>query len=176
MSKRTAEPHLWVTLSPGERREWLRRSRDLYFAAAHPLPQAAPGHVFELVGSSITDLTSFLCAMGEAINGPGGYFGSNLNAFEDCCWGGFGATPPFSVRWADASASKRALDHAAMAAWAREQLECLEQLAERERADRAEGAAWLARVVAQAERGEGETLFDLLVQTMRGAQIAVEEG
>ena len=28
--------------------------------------------------------------MGEAVNGPGGYFGRNLDAFADCLRGGFG--------------------------------------------------------------------------------------
>lgn len=33
-------------------------------------------------------------SIGEAINGPGGYFGWNLDALHDCLRGGFGALTP----------------------------------------------------------------------------------
>ncbi|WP_327590963.1 barstar family protein [Nonomuraea sp. NBC_00507] len=32
----------------------------------------------------MTDEAAFYLAMGEAINGPGGYFGRNLDALDDC--------------------------------------------------------------------------------------------
>jgi hypothetical protein len=162
------ELHSWVALSQRAREEWLDHARQRYFSAEHPQPQAPPGHVFELAGKAITDLTSFFCAMGEAINGPGGYFGAGFHGFDDCCVGGFGATPPCTIRWNDASVAKRALDHAALAAWARQRLETHEFLD-------GEGAAWLADTIARAERDEGETLFDMLVETMRDRGISVEE-
>ena len=116
-------------------------------------------------------MTSFLCAIGEAINGPGGYFGRHLIAFDDCCVGGFGATPPFTVRWAHSALSRQALDHVALAAWARERLDALRQ----KDAAGEEGADWFAQTIAQAERGEGATLFEMLVETMRSRRITVEE-
>jgi len=149
--------HTWLELSPAERVTWLVQSRDRYFAAAHPLPQAAPGHVLEIDGRTITDVTSLLCAIGEAINGPGGYFGSQLLAFDDCCVGGFGATPPFTVRWTHAALSRQALDHAALAVSARAGLELLRQEDAQTQEYCAEGAAWYAQTIAQAERGEGVT-------------------
>ncbi|MGR7001821.1 barstar family protein [Yinghuangia aomiensis] len=33
-------------------------------------------------------------ALGETVNGPGGYFGGNLDALDDCLGGTFGYTAP----------------------------------------------------------------------------------
>ncbi|MGM9383125.1 barstar family protein [Streptomyces antibioticus] len=63
--------------------------------------------MFTLDGRHITDEDSFYCAIGEAVNGPGGYFGWNLAALDDCLRGGWGATAPFTLRW-DSSAKTRA--------------------------------------------------------------------
>ncbi|MEU7913245.1 barstar family protein [Microbispora bryophytorum] len=57
-------------------------------------PDRAPGRTYDLDGSHITDKAGFHLAIGEAINGPGGYFGCNLDALDDCLCGG--------VRGADA--------------------------------------------------------------------------
>ncbi|WP_030688476.1 barstar family protein [Streptomyces sp. NRRL B-1347] len=45
-------------------------------------------------------------AIGEVINEPGGYFGRNLDALDDCLCGGWGATAPFTLHW-DSSAEAR---------------------------------------------------------------------
>ncbi|WP_372346599.1 barstar family protein [Streptomyces sp. KL116D] len=52
-----------------------------------------------LDGRHIVDRDTFCCAIGEAINGPGGYFGWNLDALDDCLCGGWGATTPFTLHW-----------------------------------------------------------------------------
>ncbi|WP_330479236.1 barstar family protein [Streptomyces platensis] len=67
-----------------------------------------------LDGRHIVDRDSFSCAIGEAINGPGGYFGWNFDALDDCLRGGWGATPPFALH-GDSSAAARA--HWNGAAW-----------------------------------------------------------
>lgn len=41
----------------------------------------------------------FYCAMGEAVNGPGGYFGATLDGLHDCLRGGSGITAPFDLVW-----------------------------------------------------------------------------
>ncbi|WP_410652226.1 barstar family protein [Amycolatopsis sp. cmx-4-54] len=38
----------------------------------------------------MTDIEGFYRAIGEPIDGPGGYFGWNLGALEDCLHGDFG--------------------------------------------------------------------------------------
>src|SRR2546421_5312984 len=46
------------------------------------------GTRYDLDGRFVTDVEGFYCAIGEAINGPGGYFGLNLDALDDCLSGG----------------------------------------------------------------------------------------
>jgi hypothetical protein len=84
---------------------------------------AEAGAVFVLDGAAIEDLPAFLCALGEAINGPGGYFGGlNLVSLEDCLHGSFGVTLPFVLRILNAGALRKALDAWALADWARRSL------------------------------------------------------
>jgi RNAse (barnase) inhibitor barstar len=70
------------------------------------LPDDPPGAVYELDGRHVVDVDSFYCALGEAVNGPGGYFGWNLDAVVDCARGRWGATPPFTLVWRHADVSE----------------------------------------------------------------------
>ncbi|MFD9791410.1 barstar family protein [Streptomyces sp. NPDC059070] len=91
---------LWEDLDAAGRRAWLSValwSRD-YQRRQRP-EDAAPGAVFTLDGRRAVDITGVYCALGEAVNGPGGYFGWNLAAVDDCLGGGFGAEPPFTLEW-----------------------------------------------------------------------------
>lgn len=83
---------MWRPLGPAARRAWL--SVALHRRAYRPRPDDPPGKRYELDGRYIVDEDSFYCAIGEAVNGPGGYFGWNLDALDDCMRGRFGATPP----------------------------------------------------------------------------------
>jgi RNAse (barnase) inhibitor barstar len=58
-------------------------------------------------GDRIAKLDDVYRALGEAVNGPGGYFGSNLDALDDCLYGGFG-TPVggFIVEWRNSEKSR----------------------------------------------------------------------
>ncbi len=94
--------------------------------------------------------------MGEAVNGPGGYFGRNLDAFADCHSGGFG-TPDdgdFVVEWRDHEESRAHLGHAETA----RQLEI--RLTRCHPTNRpAVGADLVA-----ARGGRGTTVFDRLIE------------
>ncbi|GAB3899118.1 hypothetical protein GCM10029964_084580 [Kibdelosporangium lantanae] len=57
----------------------------------------------------MTDIDGFYCAIGEAINGPGGYFGWNLSALDDCLRGGFGAQAPFRLVWHNSAVAREHL-------------------------------------------------------------------
>jgi hypothetical protein len=164
-------PHLneWVPLSAAEQWEWLDAACKRHFARSTPWPpDAPPGTVFTLPGQLITSLSAFFCAMGEAVNGPGGYFGWTLRSLQDCAVGGFGAAPPFIVRWKDATHSRRALGHEALRQWAEKRLH------HRDFFD-ADGERWLRETLARAARGEGETLFDRLVEALGVRGSVVEE-
>jgi hypothetical protein len=61
-------------------------------------------------------LEDFWQQIGEAVNGPGGYFGKNLDAFADCLRGGYGGYFPedvdeFTFIWRDHEQSKRCLGY-----------------------------------------------------------------
>jgi RNAse (barnase) inhibitor barstar len=74
--------------------------------AASPAPR-----VFRIDGRKITSVEGFYREVGRAVNGPGGYFGDNLDALADCLRGGFGTpeTGPFEFDWSHSDSSKRHL-------------------------------------------------------------------
>jgi len=100
----------WRTLDREHRQEWLELAREHHFAAVHGLTPVAAGGTYTLDGSDIEDLTTFLCAIGEAINGPGGYFGACFQSFDDCLFGGFGLEAPCTFVWNHSSLSRQRLD------------------------------------------------------------------
>jgi Barstar (barnase inhibitor) len=103
------ERNAWVRLSSRERKAWLEVAR-MRASVVGRGADAPAGAIFDLDGSNVRDSVSFLCALGESINGPGGYFGAGFDSCSDCLAGGFGARPPFVIRWhgplASLSASK----------------------------------------------------------------------
>ena len=54
---------------------------------------------FDLDGSHVTDQAGLYCALGEALNGPGGYYGASVDALKDCLRGDFGPVAPFTLTW-----------------------------------------------------------------------------
>lgn len=82
---------LWRSLGPAGRRAWL--SVALFSRGYRPRGDAPAGQVFTLDGRHIMDEDSFYCALGEAVNGPGGYFGWNTAALDDCLTGRWGLPP-----------------------------------------------------------------------------------
>jgi hypothetical protein len=103
----------WEAGRPTEKNLWAGYGRDLRHhwcgvALAHRAgrPDRPPGGTYHLDGRFVTDVEGFYAALGEAVNGPGGYFGWNLDAVDDCCFGGFGATTPFRVVWHDSSVAR----------------------------------------------------------------------
>jgi len=71
----------------------------------------AEPEVYRIDGRRITSTTRFYREIGRAVNGPGGYFGSNLDALADCLRGGFG-TPedrPIEFDWEHSETSRRHL-------------------------------------------------------------------
>lgn len=67
---------------------------------------------FTVRGARIHSRADLFTELGHAVGGPGGYFGSNLDALADCLGGNFG-TPddePFRFVLTDSSKAKKALD------------------------------------------------------------------
>ncbi|PVC81566.1 barstar family protein [Streptomyces sp. CS014] len=111
---------------------------------------------YVLDGRQIRTLEDFWRVIGEAINGPGGYFGRNLDAFADCLSGGFG-TPDdddYVIEWRDHQVSRQHLGYPETA----RQLEIL--LSRCHPTNRPSFSADLA--AARQERGT--TVFDWLIE------------
>ncbi|MDX3586350.1 barstar family protein [Streptomyces europaeiscabiei] len=68
---------------------------------------------YVLDGSQVRTLEDFWRLIGEAVNGPGGYFGKNLDAFADCLSGGFGQPDDddYVVEWRAHQASREYLGY-----------------------------------------------------------------
>lgn len=70
--------------------------------------------IFRIDGRKVKSAKDFYREIGSAVNGPGGYFGRNLDALADCLRGGFG-TPddrPYEFEWLHSAQSRRHLDDA----------------------------------------------------------------
>lgn len=100
---------MWRDLDSGGRRAWLSVALWSHEYRRRGRSDASAGQVFTLDGRYLVDLDAFYCALGEAVNGPGGYFGWNLDALNDCLRGGWGATTPFELRWGSAAQSREHL-------------------------------------------------------------------
>lgn len=99
--------NLWAPFDATGRNQWLGTA--LNSREWPPPPDRAAGATYHLDGRHVTDEAGFLCALGEAINGPGGYFGRSLAAVSDALCGGFGATSPFTLVWHDHEVARRCL-------------------------------------------------------------------
>jgi RNAse (barnase) inhibitor barstar len=74
-------------------------------------PESRPV-IYRIDGRKIKSPSDFYREIGAAVNGPGGYFGRNLDALADCLRGGFG-TPeqlPYEFEWQHSAQSQRSLD------------------------------------------------------------------
>ncbi|MEV8314507.1 barstar family protein [Streptomyces sp. NPDC059900] len=94
-------PGAWSALDTRRRGAWLDLVREHHCRRPHRDRPA--GHAYELDGRYITDEPSLYLALGEAVNGPGGYFGGCLAALDDCLRGTFGYTAPATLLWRDAA-------------------------------------------------------------------------
>src|SRR6202046_2456480 len=70
--------------------------------------------IYHIDGRKIRSASDFYREIGSAVNGPGGYFGRNLDALADCLRGGFG-TPenrPYEFEWQHSAVSRNYLQDA----------------------------------------------------------------
>ncbi|MFJ4202778.1 barstar family protein [Streptomyces sviceus] len=103
---RPTESNLWARCDHEGRQFWLRTALDNHEHGGQDRP---PGTRYHLDGRHITDLPGFFCALGEAVNGPGGYFGWGPDALDDCLTGRWGAAPPLRLVWHDSEVARRHL-------------------------------------------------------------------
>jgi len=92
-------PNLWTTLNAAGRHAWLHvtRNHSRWDKRRLDLNSAAQDRVYEIDGSLIVDETSFYIALGEALIGPGGYFGAGLDGLNDCLNDYFSMAPALNI-------------------------------------------------------------------------------
>ncbi|MBJ6636777.1 barstar family protein [Streptomyces sp. DHE7-1] len=100
----------WASGSPLENGEWARypvESHDSWlhvvqnswFETGHEAKRYGVGEICIIDGKKILSESSFYCALGESVNGPGGYFGSTLDGLADCLASSRNASAPFELVW-----------------------------------------------------------------------------
>ncbi|MFV2173100.1 barstar family protein [Actinomadura sp. LOL_016] len=97
----------WADLDTRRRGAWLDVVRERACRRVHQDRPA--GRAYALDGRSVTDEPGLYLALGEAVNGPGGYFGGCLDALDDCLRGTFGYTAPATLLWHDAGTAREHL-------------------------------------------------------------------
>ncbi len=90
---------LWIDFTLEERKIWQTVVRTYALQTNSWRNQGQDGVTIHLDGRLITDQYAFFLLLGEQLNGPAGYYGSSLDALDDCLCGDFGPVPPFTVIW-----------------------------------------------------------------------------
>lgn len=115
--------------------------------------------VYDLDGSAINHLDDLYRLLGEAVNGPGGYFGANLDALNDCLGGGFGAPEGGNFMFL--------LHHSSHAESALGFHETIRQLERRLAQCHPDTRLQISRELERARHHEGPVAFDWIQEAFR---------
>lgn len=107
----------WASGVPLMKAEWVRRPVDVHDSWLHVVQNAwleagrgAKRYLVEdthvIDSRNIFGESSFYCELGESVNGPGGYFGSNLDGLADCLASSRTSDAPFRMAWQDFSVAQ----------------------------------------------------------------------
>ncbi|WP_416900841.1 barstar family protein [Micromonospora echinospora] len=100
----------WLQWPASQHAAWLHVVQNSWFAANRSAARYGLDEVALLDGAQVSTRSGFFCALGEAVNGPGGYFGSNLDALADCISSEVGEGPLAKIVWRNFRASRESLD------------------------------------------------------------------
>ncbi|UKD60003.1 barstar family protein [Amycolatopsis sp. FU40] len=101
----------WTRHPATQHGNWLHVVQNAWFTSGKHAMRCDTGDIV-IDGQHWSSKDSFSCAIGEAANGPGGCFGSNLAALHDCVRSGSKAAQRYSVSWNAVETSRRALGDA----------------------------------------------------------------
>ncbi|MFK4087815.1 barstar family protein [Kribbella sp. NPDC020789] len=89
----------WVLWPPDAHASWLHVAQNAWFEAGKDARRYLldDAHVFD--SRNVFNEGSLYCELGESINGPGGYFGANLDGLADCLAFSRGSEASFRVVW-----------------------------------------------------------------------------
>lgn len=88
---------------------WLHVVQSTWFATGHEAGRYGTDRAVVIDGLEMPRESSFFCALGEAVNGPGGYFGSNPAALDDCLMSSRLPSNPLQLTWRNFAASREQL-------------------------------------------------------------------
>ncbi|MFD4937955.1 hypothetical protein [Streptomyces virginiae] len=97
-------PNQWAQFDAKGQSEWLDLTRVGPYG-----PEGLSGGTYHLDGLHITDRTSMLLSLGEALLGPGANYGRCLDSVQDYLGGGLSVVPPFTLVWHHADIARHAL-------------------------------------------------------------------
>lgn len=83
-SKKPLDRGEWLHYPVGFHVSWLHVVQNSWFESGRGVVDRVIDDSLSLDGSAMPSVASFYCALGEAVNGAGGYFGSNLDGLADC--------------------------------------------------------------------------------------------
>lgn len=107
--------------------------------------------------------------MVHGISNPGkkivepAYFGTSLQSFDDCLFGGFGLQNPCRIIWENIEYSRENLGFIVYADW------CRSQISNKEFLDQ-EGLDYLMSEEKKARAGKGSTMFEILVDMIKSVE------
>jgi RNAse (barnase) inhibitor barstar len=78
---------------------WLHVAQTVWFGSGRNAKRHSEDATCVIDGSGLANIAGFYCALGEAVNGPGGYFGSNLDALADCLASSRSNAAQFRLVW-----------------------------------------------------------------------------
>ncbi|WP_234310731.1 MULTISPECIES: barstar family protein [unclassified Streptomyces] len=100
----------WARQPPEWHGSWLHVAQTAWFTSGKRATRYETRETVFLDGTRITTRDAFFCALGEAVNGVGGYFGSSHGGLIDCLRTAQREhAPPFRLVWRDFASSRHAL-------------------------------------------------------------------
>jgi len=98
----------WAAIPVGLREGWVEVAMRRHAEPPANAARANTGADVVLEGRDIADLASFLCAIGEAFRGPGGFFGTNFTSLAESVADQVGAGH-LRLHWKDFAVAQRCL-------------------------------------------------------------------
>lgn len=99
----------WFQWPSSYREAWLHVVQNSWFASHRRAARYCSSEIVYLDGVKVTEKPGFYCALGEATNGPGGYYGSNRDGLVDCLSSEYGERLPLKIVWQDYRTSRNSL-------------------------------------------------------------------
>jgi hypothetical protein len=105
---RPKQQHVWAAMPVGEREGWLEVARIVAFRE-HKTPYPVLTERMELDGRHVDDLASLFCALGEAVDGPGGFCADSPAGLADCLRHAPRTVPRPKLEWRELPVAEKGL-------------------------------------------------------------------